>query len=233
MQYRQLGTTNINISAIGLGTWAIGGGPWWGATDDDESIHTIHAALDAGMNLIDTAPVYGWGRSETVVGRAIRDRREAVVLATKCGLCWEGEQGSLFFEMDGRRVMRCLRPESIRREVEMSLQRLGTDYIDLYQTHWQVMSADPTPIAETMACLLALRAEGKIRAIGVSNVEVSHLREYVAAGSIAANQPKYSMLDRGLEAEVLPYCREHHISILAYSPSNRGCSPGRSAWIAS
>jgi len=227
MQYRKLGMTDISVSVVGLGTWAIGGGPWWGATDDEESVRAIHAALDAGMNLIDTAPMYGYGRSETVVGRAIRDRRDAVVLATKCGLWWHDEQGALFFELEGHRIMRSLRPATIRQEIELSLQRLGTDYIDLYQTHWQVMSADPTPVAETMACLLDLQAEGKIRAIGVSNVDVAQLKDYLAAGRIESNQPKYSMLDRGLEAEVLPYCREHQVSILAYSPLEQGLLTGK------
>lgn len=227
MLYRKLGTTDINISAIGLGTWAIGGGAWWGETDDEESIRTIHAALDAGINLIDTAPGYGFGRSEEVIGRAIAGRRDSVVLATKCGLWWEDAQGGFFFEIDGKRIHRSLRPETIRREVEMSLQRLGTDHIDLLQTHWQVMASDPTPIADTMACLLALKAEGKIRAIGVSNVNIPQLSEYLAAGTIESNQPKYSMLDREIEAEMLPFCREHHVSVLVYSPLEQGLLTGK------
>lgn len=227
MRFRQLGNTDMKVSVIGSGTWAIGGGPWWGDTDDAESTRTIHAALDAGINLIDTAPAYGFGRSEEVVGRAVRDRRDQVILATKCGLWWNDARGSLFFSMDGRNVMRCLRPETISEEVEMSLRRLGTDRIDLYQTHWQVMEADPTPIADTMACLMKLKDQGKIRAIGVSNATTAQMDEYRAAGELATNQPRYSMLDRTIEPETTSYCQQHNISILAYSPLEQGLLTGK------
>lgn len=227
MRFRQLGNTDLKASVIGLGTWAIGGGPWWGQTDDAESIRTIQAALDAGINLIDTAPCYGWGRSEEMVGKAIRGRREQVVLATKCGLWWQDKRGSLFFSMDGHDVMRCLRPETIREELELSLRRLGTDHIDLYQTHWQAMEADPTPIADTMACLMQLKDQGKIRAIGVSNVTVAQMEEYRAAGDLATNQPRYSMLDRTIEPEIRDYCQAKSVSILAYSPLEQGLLTGK------
>jgi methylglyoxal reductase len=223
---RKIGTSDIEASVVALGAWAIGGGPWWGDSDDRQSIDAIHAALDAGVNLIDTAPVYGWGRSEEVVGKAIQGRRDKVVLATKCGLWWHDDRGPLFFELEGRSVRRCLRPETISKEVEDSLRRLGTDYIDLYQTHWQSPEPENDPIADTMACLLKLKEQGKIRAIGASNADVSQIKEYQAKGVLDAIQPRYSMLDRAIEEELLPYCLEERISALVYSPLEQGLLTG-------
>ncbi|HPA16716.1 MAG TPA: aldo/keto reductase [Verrucomicrobiae bacterium] len=227
MEMRRLGSSGIGVTAVGLGTWAIGGGPWWGTTNDEQSIRAIHASLDAGINLIDTAPAYGFGHSERIVGRAIRDRRDRVVLATKCGLWWKDGTGSVFFEQSGKTVRRSLDPRTIRIEVEESLRRLGTDRIDLMQTHWQATPDAPTPIADTMACLTQLRAEGKIRAIGVSNATPAQMDEYRAAGDLAACQPRYSMLDRKIEADVLPYCRDQGIAALVYSPLEQGLLTGK------
>lgn len=227
MKHKTLGTTELKVSVVGLGTWAIGGGAWWGATDDQVSIRAIQAAMDGGINLIDTAPVYGFGRSEEVVGKAIKGKRDKVILATKCGLWWEDNRGAPFFEIDGRAVRRCLRPETIVPEVENSLRRLGTDRIDLLQTHWQAMEPDPTPIADTMACLLKLKAQGKIRAIGVSNATCAQMDEYRAAGVIDSCQPRYSMLDRAIEREVLPYCLKRNIATLVYSPLEQGLLSGK------
>ena len=227
MRYRKIGTTDIKGSVVAFGSWAIGGGMWWGKTDDDESIMTIHAALDAGITLFDTAPVYGFGRSEEVLGKALKGKRDKVVIATKCGLWWEDNSGSFFFEVDGRNVNRCLRPATIVREVENSLKRLDTDYIDLLQTHWQAVEPDKTPIAETMGCLLKLKAQGKIRAIGVSNATCAEMDEYRQAGVIDACQPRYSMLDRKIEADILPYCIKHGIAALAYSPLEQGLLTGK------
>ncbi len=227
MLKRMVGSSGIEASAVGLGTWAIGGGPWWGETDDDESVKAIHAAIDAGINLIDTAPAYGFGRSEEVIGKALKGRRQEVILSTKCGLWWYDHQGSPFFEMDGYQVKRCLRSNTIRHELEESLKRLGTDYIDIYHTHWQAVEPDKTPIAETMECLFQLKDEGKIRSIGASNVEIEDLKEYTAAGGISVNQARYSMLDRGLEESVIPYCLEKKISIMAYSPLEQGLLTGK------
>jgi aryl-alcohol dehydrogenase-like predicted oxidoreductase len=230
MQYRTLGRSGIEVSAVGLGAWAIGG--WmWGGTDEEKSVQAIHAALDHGINLVDTAPAYGYGRSEEIVGRAIRGRRDKVVLATKCGLIWDREEGTFFFHADQhgatprpseKKIYKNLRPDSVRRELEQSLQRLGTDYVDLYQTHWQ----DPsTPIEETVACLRKLQEEGKIRAIGVSNSNVEHLKAY---GPIASAQEKYSMLDRDIERNgVLDWCRREQIGMLAYSPLANGLLTGK------
>jgi methylglyoxal reductase len=226
MKYREIGTSGIEASTVGFGAWAIGGGPWWGATDDAESIGAIRAAIDGGITLIDTAPAYGFGHSETVVGKAIKGQRDRVVLATKCGLWFDDERGSVFFELQGRSVRRCLRPETIRLELEQSLQRLGTDHIDLYQTHWQVVPPETTSIAETMGCLMDLKRQGKIRAIGVSNATVAQMAEYRAAGDLASLQPRYSMLDRTIETGILPYCCAQHVSVLAYSPLEQGLLTG-------
>lgn len=157
MQIRKLGNSELKVSAVGLGTWAIGGGPWWGETDDRESIRAIQAAVDAGVTLIDTAPAYGFGHSEEIVGRALCGRRDKVVLATKCGLWWNDETGVFHFEQGGYVVRRSLEPRTLRIEVEASLRRLGTDHIDLMQTHAQAVEPLKTPIADTMACLMDLR----------------------------------------------------------------------------
>jgi len=221
--YRELGTSGMHIPAIGLGTWAIGG-LWWGGTDEELAVAALQRGLDEGITLIDTAPMYGYGLAEEVVGRAIKGRdRSRIVLATKVGLVWHVDEGHKFFEIDGKTVYRNLRPANIRYEVELSLRRLDTDYIDLYQTHWQ----DPTtPIADTMGELLKLRDEGKIRAIGVSNATAEQMREYLAVGRIDSNQPLYNMLDRGIEEEALPFCREQDISILSYSSLALGLLTG-------
>jgi methylglyoxal reductase len=220
---RQIGASGITASAVGLGTWAIGG--WmWGGTDEAESVAAIHAAIDAGITLIDTAPAYGMGRSEEIVGKAIAGRRDEVVLATKCGLVWHTDQGRHFFDQAGKPVHRYLGPESIAHEVDQSLKRLRTDTIDLYITHWQ----DPTtPIAETMGALEALRKAGKIRAIGASNASAADLEAYLAAGRLDAIQEQYSMVHRDIEAELVPLCLEHGVSILSYSSLALGLLTGK------
>jgi len=226
MQKREIGNSGIMASVVGLGTWAIGGGTWWGESDDRLSVAAIQAALDSGINLIDTAPVYGWGRSEEVVGRALKGRREQAVIATKCGLWWHDRRGPLFFELEGHQVRRLLRPETIRKEIEDSLRRLATDYIDLYQTHWQSTEPELDPISETMECLMQLKAEGKILAIGASNVDLVQIEEYQAAGVLDAIQPRYSMLDRAIEDELLLFCRAQGIATLVYSPLEQGLLTG-------
>ncbi len=232
MRYRKLGGSGIGASVVGFGAWAIGG--WmWGGTNEGEAIRAIHAAIDNGINLIDTAPVYGFGTSEEIVGKAIRDRRDKVVLATKCGLVWNVEKGDFFFsssdrtigeEGGARQVYRYLGPESIRWEIEQSLKRLGTDRIDLYQTHWQEST---TPIAETMTELMKLKAEGKIRAIGASNATPAQMDEYRRAGALDADQEPYSMLARGHETGNLPYCDRNNLAFLAYSPLAQGLLTGK------
>ena len=234
MQYRELGASGIKASVVAFGAWAIGG--WfWGGAEEGDAINAIHAALDNGMNLLDTAPVYGMGHSEKVVAKAIKGRRDKVVLATKCGLIWDGGnegKGQFHFAADEStkrddghiKVYRYLTAASLRREVEQILTRLGTDHVDLLQTHWQ----DPTtPIAETMACLMDLKREGKIRAIGCSNASIEHMDAYRAAGQLDVDQEQYSMLDRQHEAGNLPYCKEHNVSFLAYSPLSQGLLTGK------
>jgi methylglyoxal reductase len=228
MRYLKLGNLGIEASVVGLGAWVLGGGSIWGAdTDDNESVATVRAALDAGVNLIDTAPAYGFGRSEIVVGKAIRGRRDKVVLATKCGLWWDDQRGSFFTEFDGKSLYRSLRPDTIRIEVENSLRRIGTDYIDLYQTHWPSAAPDKTPIADTMECLMKLKDQGKIRAIGVSNVSLDELRENCRCGGVASDQFRYSMLSRDPEKDILPYCRKHDIATLTYMSLEQGLLTGK------
>ena len=225
MRYRALGQSGIEASVVAFGAWAVGGW-WWGGADDSESIAAIRRGLDLGMTLVDTAPAYGMGHSEEVVGRAIKGRRDEVVLATKCGLVWHVDKGKHFFYQSGKSVRRYLGAESIRYEVEQSLHRLQTDHIDLLQTHWQ----DPTtPIAETMGALLELKQEGKIRAIGVSNATVEQMDEYRKAGPLDVDQEKYSMFDREMDAAQLPYCERENIAVLAYSPLAQGLLTGKVA----
>jgi aryl-alcohol dehydrogenase-like predicted oxidoreductase len=222
METREIGASGLSASAIGLGTWAIGG--WmWGGTDEAESVAAIRAAIDEGVTLIDTAPAYGMGRSEEIVGMAIAGRRDEVVLATKCGLVWHTAKGNHFFDQDGRPVHRYLGPESIAHELEASLRRLGTDHVDLYITHWQ----DPTtPVAETMGALLDLKRAGKIRAIGASNLTPADLSAYLAVGGLDAVQEQYSMVHRDIEAEIVPLCVQNGVSILSYSSLALGLLTG-------
>lgn len=219
---RRIGRSDVSASAVGLGTWAIGG--WmWGGTDEQVSIRAIEASIDAGISLIDTAPAYGLGRSEEIVGKAIKGKRDKVVIATKCGLNWHSGKGNHFFDQDGKPVHRYLGADGIANELEQSLRRLGTDYIDLYITHWQ----DPTtPIAETMATLEKLKASGKIRAIGASNVSAEDLEQYVAAGQIDAIQERYSMIDKEIEQTLLPITRRNDIATLSYSSLALGLLTG-------
>ncbi len=206
--------TNLSPSRVGLGTWAIGG--WmWGGTDDAESIRTIHAALDRGITLIDTAPVYGFGRSEEIVGKALAEggRRAGVVLATKVALDWKGEQP--FRNASRARIMK---------EIDDSLRRLRTDAIDLYQIHWP----DPnTPVEETAGAMADLLKAGKIRAIGVSNFSPAQMDAFRAVAPLHAVQPPYNLFERAIEADVLPYANEHGLATLAYGALCRGLLSGR------
>lgn len=231
MQHRPLGSSGLSASIVAFGAWAIGG--WrWGGTDEAASIRAIHAAIDHGINLIDTAPVYGFGLSESIVAKAVADRRDKVLLATKCSLICDPSRGvkhfrtnSVNFDEHGLiQVNRCGRPDSIRQEIEGSLARLKTDHIDLYQTHWQ----DPsTPISETMGELMRLKQQGKIRAIGCSNANCRDMDQYRAAGQLDSDQEKYSMLSRELEKGQLPYCLKHNVAVLAYSPLEQGLLTGK------
>ncbi|ASP34745.1 aldo/keto reductase [Labrenzia sp. VG12] len=223
MLTREIGRSGIKASAIGLGTWAIGG--WmWGGTDEARSIYAIRASIDEGVTLIDTAPAYGQGVAEEIVGKAIRGRRDQVVLATKCGLVWHTQKGNHFFDYDGAPVHRYLGKDAIIYEVEQSLKRLGTETIDHYITHWQ----DPTtPIDETMEALESLKSQGKIRSIGASNTSADDVRAYVAAGQLDAIQEEYSMVKRDIEATLIPLCRQNGVSVLSYSSLALGLLTGK------
>ncbi|VAX20688.1 General stress protein 69 (YhdN) [hydrothermal vent metagenome] len=216
MEKRELGTSEISVSPIGLGTWGIGGPPFWSERNENESIATIKAALDSGVNLIDTAPVYGFGRSEEVVGKAIDGRRDEVVLATKCGLRWKSQSlKGLYHDLS---------PSSVTEEIDNSLRRLKTDMIDLYQIHWP----DPkTPVERTMERLSAIKEQGKIRAIGVSNFSVGQMKSALEIAPVISLQPKYNMLEREIEKETLPFCRDNNIGVLAYSPLASGLLTGK------
>jgi methylglyoxal reductase len=228
MKQRPLGNSGLSASIVGLGAWVLGGGPTWGQeTDDAESVRAIQGALDLGMNLIDTAPAYGWGRSERVVGQALKGRRQQAVLATKCGLWWDDERGSFFTELAGKKMYRSLRRDTIQLEIENSLRRLEVDHIDLYQTHWPSTPPEHTPIAETMETLLKLKQQGKIRAIGVCNVALEELEEHIRCGGIASDQFRYSMLHREAEQEILPYCERHQIATLTYMSLEQGLLTGK------
>lgn len=216
MRTRQLGQTDLQLTVIGLGTWAIGG-PWqygWGPQDDDASIRTILAAIDAGINWIDTAPIYGCGHSETVVGRALKQRPQKPLVATKCGLLWN----------EKREKVNCLNHASIIRECEDSLKRLGVEVIDLYQMHW------PQPderLEEGWEAMATLVQQGKVRAIGASNYTVSQLERAAKIHPVASLQPPYSMLRRDIENDLLPFCGEHKIGIVCYSPMQKGLLTGK------
>ncbi len=231
MKTKMIGQSGIEAGVVAFGAWAIGG--WmWGGVDKKDAVRAIHAAIDTGMTFIDTAPVYGFGRSEEIVGEALEGRRDRVVLATKAGLVWDTDKGERFFTtvdpIDGSTytVHRYLAAESVRREIEASLRRLRTDYIDLYQTHWQDST---TPIEETMSELLILKEEGKIRAIGVSNVTVEQLDAYRSVGAVDADQEQYSMLHAKPESDLLPYCERNEMAFLAYSPLAQGLLTGKVA----
>lgn len=212
MEHMSISGLPFEASRIALGTWAIGG--WmWGGADEQEAIATIHRALDLGINLVDTAPVYGFGQSEEIVGRALEGRRDGVLIATKVGLDWS----------EGR-PRRNSAPERLRQELEDSLRRLRTEVIDIYQIHWPDEATAFEVTAETLA---AFRREGKIRAIGVSNFDVAQMDRFRAVAPIATIQPPYNLFERGAEDDVLPYARSHGIVALTYGALCRGLLSGR------
>lgn len=227
MKYMEIGKSGIKASVVTLGAMGIGGGTWWRNSDDKESVRTIHRAAELGINTIDTAPVYGFGHSEEVIGKAIKDRREQYIISTKCGLWWDDEEGSFRFEKDGHRVTRNLTAHAIRTEIERSLKRLGTDYIDIYYTHNPACPPVMTPVEETVGTLMELKKEGKIRAIGSSNMTPDEIRAYTSCGEIDIIQGHYSMLDRTAEKEIIPLCRELGLSFHGYMPLERGLLTGK------
>lgn len=226
MDYMNIGHSGIKASVLSLGALGMGGGSRFSGTEDSESIHAIHEALDLGINLIDTAPIYGFGHSEEVVGKAVAGRRDKVILSTKCGFWWDDEEGSYCFTWDDHPVYQNVSRRTIFLEVEKSLTRLGTDYIDIYYTHNPAKPPFMTPIEETVDALMDLKKQGKIRAIGVSNCQPHHIRSYLELGELDIVQRRYNMLDRPVEEEILPLCKEEGLSFHAYSPVLKGLLTG-------
>ncbi len=229
MEYRRLGDSDLEVSAIGFGAWAIGG--WmWGGTDEQAAVDAIRHAVDLGMTTIDTAAAYGYGLSEQLVGRALRGLpRDRVQVLTKFGLRWDDPRGEYFFtwrEPDGSPVdiRRNARRDSVIEECERSLDRLGIERIDLFQCHWRDHT---TPVDETMEALDRLIAQGKVRAAGVSNFTVEELSECRRTLPIASNQPPYSMVNRGIEAEMVPWCHDQPVGLIVYSPLQKGLLTGK------
>ena len=219
----------MEASALSLGCWAIGGGEWWGNNDDQISIDTICRAVQLGVNWIDTARVYGFGHSEEVVGKALKLLpRRKMILSTKCGIQWYDDGGELHFMKEGHAVRRDLAPKAIRRDLELSLKTMGTEYVDVYYTHWQCKTYGLVPIEETMEELLKMKQEGKIRAIGASNTDLQILEDYIRAGQLDVIQEKLSILDRKSE-ELLPFCEEHGIMLQTYSPIEQGLLAGKAS----
>jgi aryl-alcohol dehydrogenase-like predicted oxidoreductase len=228
MEYRKLGKTEITISELAFGAWAIGG--WlWGGADSDDAVKAIETAVDHGMTTIDTAAVYGFGLSEELVGKAVKGKRNKVQILTKFGITWTGTKGAFHFQSqdnEGKevRLYRYSSKERVISDCDLSLKRLGTDYIDLFQIHW----ADPTtPVSETMEALEILVEKGKIRSGAVCNYPVDLMTEAEKTFPIASDQVPYSMVNRGIEKDIVPYCIDKNIGILAYSPLQRGLLTGK------
>ena len=216
MQTRQLGNSDLQVTPLGIGSWAMGGGGWafaWGPQDDDESVAAIRAGIDAGMNWIDTAPVYGLGHSEEVVARALEGVSPRPYVFTKCERRWHAD-GSIY---------KSLKAASIREECEASLQRLKVEVIDLYQIHWPEPDED---IEEGWGAMMRLKEEGKIRWAGVSNFSVAQMKRVLPLGAITSQQPPYNLLAREIENEMLPFCSGNNIGILCYSPMHSGLLSG-------
>ena len=222
MEKRKLGNSDLHISRVGFGAWAIGGSwRWgWGAQDDDASVAAIRRAVDLGVNWIDTAAVYGLGHSEEVVGAAIREMpaSERPYIFTKCGLCWDGDGGA------AREAFGRLKAESVRKEAENSLRRLGVEAIDLYQIHWPNPNAD---IEEAWGEMVKLKAEGKVRFIGVSNHSVKQMERLRKIAPVTSLQPPYNFINRAVEKDILPYCNLNHIGVIVYSPMGSGLLTGK------
>jgi aryl-alcohol dehydrogenase-like predicted oxidoreductase len=228
MEYRRLGKSEVEVSELAFGAWAIGG--WmWGGADSKDAIKAIETAIDNGMTTIDTAAVYGFGLSEELTGKAIKGKRSKVQILTKFGLTWYEKKGEFYFsskDNSGKDVSiyRYSAKEKVLSDCDQSLKRLGTDYIDLYQIHW----ADPTtPVSETMEAFEILVRKGKIRAGAVCNYSLELMKEAEKTFPIASNQVPYSMVNRGIENDIVPHCTENRIGILAYSPLQRGLLTGK------
>jgi aryl-alcohol dehydrogenase-like predicted oxidoreductase len=216
MEYRRLGSSDLNVSGIGFGAWGIGGAPFWKTEGDKNSLNSIKKAYELGINFFDTAPVYGFGRSEELIGKALKPIRDKVIIATKCGLRWDKEAlGS---------IRKDASKSSILEEVDQSLKRLDTDVIDLYQVHWPDVETEQK---ETMETLLEIQAKGKIRHIGVSNYSAEQIKDCTKFGEIVSLQPEFSLLARDIQNDSVPVCLENKIGIIAYSPLASGVLTGK------
>ncbi|HEY0009955.1 MAG TPA: aldo/keto reductase [Tepidisphaeraceae bacterium] len=228
MPSRQLGSSSVHVSPVIFGAWAIGG--WmWGGSDEADAIRAIHASLDAGVNTIDTAAIYGMGHSEEIVGRAIAGKRDQYVIATKCGMRWNSDEGTDPWPQKDNAgkdvvVRKNAKKDSILYECEQSLKRLNIDVIDLYQIHWPDTS---TPVEESLEAMSQLHKQGKIRAIGVSNYDVEWLTRASKVAPLASLQPPYSLIQRNIEATILPWCRQNNVGVIVYSPLERGLLTGK------
>ena len=216
MEYRKLGSSDLEVSVIGYGAWGIGGAPFWNNEGDGKSRDSIKKAYDLGINFFDTAPVYGFGHSEELIGKALKPFRDKVIIATKCGLRWD------------KRSLSALRKDasrnSILEEVDQSLKRLDMDVIDLYQVHWPDEKTDQK---ETMETLLEIQEKGKIRHIGVSNYSAEQIVDCLQYGKIVSLQPEFSLLARDIQNDTVPICLENNIGIIAYSPLSSGILTGK------
>ena len=228
MVKKKIGSTGMEASSIILGTWSMGGDEQWGEKSDDQaSVDVILKAYDNGINLIDTAPAYGFGHSEEVVGKALKQLpRDKVLVETKHGIWWLDDEGTFMRERDGYRTYFNVSRRCVMREVEESLRRLGTDYIDIYMVHHQARPPFNTPISETMGALMDLKKQGKIRAIGVSNCNDEQLKEYIKCGELDVLQESFSMLNQSNVKAHLEICKEHNISFEAYAPLEKGLLSG-------
>ncbi|MBN2520635.1 MAG: aldo/keto reductase [Bacteroidales bacterium] len=228
MNYLNLGNSDLKISKIAFGAWAIGG--WmWGGSDEKDALLAIDKAIDLGITSIDTAAIYGFGHSEELIGKAIKGKREKIQIFTKYGLIWDDNKGEYYFtsqKNDGTpiKIYKYAPKKSVINECEQSLKRLCTDYIDLYQIHWP---DNTTPVEETMEAMEILKKQGKIKAAGVSNYSKNRISEARKYFNIISNQVPYSMVNREIENELIPYCIEKNIGILAYSPLQRGILTGK------
>ena len=228
MEYRTLGKSDIKVSELAFGAWAIGG--WlWGGADSKDAVKAIETAMDHGMTTIDTAAVYGFGLSEELVGKAVKGKRDKVQILTKFGLSWSETKGEFFFsskDNSGKdvNIYKYSSRDKVIFDCDQSLKRLGTDYIDLYQIHWQDMT---TPVSETMEAIEHLVKTGKIRAGAVCNYSTELMAEAGKTYPFASNQVPYSMVNRSIENDIVPYCIEKNIGILAYSPLQRGLLTGK------
>lgn len=228
MKTRKIGNSGIDTSVIALGTWAMGGDAQWGKADDESSLKAILEAVDQGINLIDTAPAYGFGHSEELVGKILKEfPREKLIVETKCGVWWKDDEGTPIVTRDGKTIRRNLSRRAILQEIDDSLMRLGVDYIDIYVTHQQPMPPFCVEIEEIVDTLLEFKKAGKIRAVGISNASKEQFDEYLRYGQVDLIQERFSMLDTAKMKSLFPFCKERGITTQAYSPLEQGLLTGK------